>query len=71
MSGDPRLTPERLDVLAAVLDGSRTYGDLVAALGIARSTVAWHLQTLRSLRLVDWTPGLHGTIRPVIAGTAR
>lgn len=53
-------------VLLAVIDGCRTYAPLIERTGLSRSTVAWHLDHLRRLGLVDWTDGKRGTLHPLV-----
>lgn len=53
-------------VLFAVLDGHRTYGDLTAATGLGRASVARHLRRLARAGLVAWEPGRQGTLRPCV-----
>lgn len=53
-------------VLLAVIDGCRTYGPLIDRTGLSRSTIAWHLDHLRRLGLVDWIDGRRGTLHPLV-----
>lgn len=53
-------------VLLAVLDGRRTYGELTAATGLGRASVARHLRRLARAGLVAWEPGRQGTLRPQV-----
>lgn len=43
-----------------------TYRSLAAELGMAYSTVEYHLLRLRNRGLVAWAEGKHGTIRPLV-----
>lgn len=54
-------------VLLAVVDGCRTYADLMERTGIKRNTL-WHrLQELRDEGLVTWVDGTQGTLRPLVS----
>lgn len=53
-------------VLLAVVEGCRTYDELMARTGFARGTVARHLHNLRGLGLVDWEYNKSATLHPLV-----
>lgn len=56
----------RTRILLAVVGGARTYGEIIAATGLARSTIHPRLHELRRQGLVTWADGRRGTIRPLV-----
>jgi len=56
----------RTRVLLAVVDGCRTYAELIERTGVKRNTL-WHcLRELRADGLVTWEDGKVGTLRPLV-----
>ena len=56
---DPRLGPSaqgdgRTRVLLAVVEGARTYSEVIERTGFARQTVHAHLHRLKALDLITW-----------------
>lgn len=69
-SGDMLSQPRTSVLLAVVAVHARrppvTMGDLVALLGLSRSTIHGHLVELRRDGLVTWEYGTMGTLRPLV-----
>lgn len=64
--GPSRALPDSCARIMLVLHDGRlthSYNDLMAATGLARSSIHWSLTQLRHLGLVTWEPGKRGTIR--------
>ena len=53
-------------VLLAVLQGHRTYSELMAATRLHRMAVRGALLRLLADGLVTWQPGLQATLRPLV-----
>lgn len=56
----------RTRILLAVVDGARSYGDIMDATLLPRSTIHPHLHVLIGRGLVAMEKGRQGTIRPLV-----
>lgn len=65
------LSPSRTAVFLSVLrEPHPTYGTIMEATGLTRTTVRHHLAKLQEEGLVTWEPGTTGTIRAAVAVVA-
>lgn len=53
-------------VLLAVVDGCRTYAELIDRTGLGRATIHHHLDRLQRNGLVAREKGTQGTLRPLV-----
>ena len=62
----PDFSSTETRVLLAVVNGARTYEELMAATGVSRGHLHWVLSRLRAGGLVDWRDRHYGTLVPLV-----
>ena len=66
VSGEPFVDPGVAAVAIAVLRGARYLDDVAAECGVSRMTAYERLRRAARQGLVDWEPGLYGTLRSTL-----